>query len=847
MSKKQSRTKTTSQTRIKSAERPAWHNAWARQSAVRQHVISVVFLLLVAVIFYAPIHFSGKQLIAGDTVNWRSMAQSMIEYEEETGDVALWAGHTFGGMPGYMISPELTVPQVDSVLRVLRTFFWPTSHLMLMFLGMYVLAWYVTRDSLASILGAVAYGLSTYMPVILVAGHNSKFIALAWAPWMLVAFAYALQKHTKVSALLFAVALAANLRAGHVQITYYVTIAAGIWWLVEGVYAFRSEDRISFLKATGVLVLGSVLGLLMVAEPYLAHAELAPFTTRGAATGGLPGGMGWSYAMAWSQGVGELLTLLVSDVYGGSGGTYWGPKTFTGGPHHFGAIIIALGILAGWKSRDRVNLALLIGVGLLTAFSLGEHFAILNRPMFDYFPMFSAFRVPETWLSIVALLGALLAARGVALLRKESKVGSSIWRIPTIQSFGGVFAVLLLLMVFGSTILSFEKPLERDQLLSQIQRQYPSVSASDPQVASVIDQEIATRQVSRMDLFDSDTKRVALFVLLAIALIVLMIRGTIPYWVTASGLILLVTIDLTGVGRRYLNENVLSAEKTVESKVPEYGFDTYLKEQVAEAGGDGAFRVLSLEFGMSPLTNARPSFHYESMGGYSAAKLRVYQDYLDHILFNESGTGINDAALNLANIKYVVAGQGIPGMDPVFQDEQTGMIVSQNPNVLPRAFLVDDVTVLSSSEEVWSRLAAPDFDPATEAIVVSEDFSAMDKVGGRADSASVKLVSTAEYSAQDMSFDVNTDRERLLVISEVYYAPGWTATVNGSEAPIYQVDHLLRGVIVPAGESQVRLSFSPDSFRNGRLFSGLGTLITYGLLLFFGWMGWKKKKQGVLA
>ena len=829
-----------------------WHSLFDRISATKRHGMAVLVLVLVSVAFYAPIHFSGKQIIAGDTINWRGMAQSMIEYEEETGDVALWAGRTFVGMPGYMISPELTVPQVDSVMKVLRDWIWPTSNLMLMFLGMYCLAFLVTKDTLASLVGAIAYGLSTYMPVILVAGHNSKFIALAWAPWLLAAFIYVLKKPTLLAALLFAVAAAANLRAGHVQITYYVTFAAGIWWIVEGVGALKSKETAQFVKATGLLVLGSFFGLLMVAEPYLAHAELAPYTTRGSGVGGAVGGMGWEYAMDWSQGVSELWTLLIADAFGGAGASYWGPKIFTGGPHHFGAIVLVFALFGAWKCKDRTNLALVIGIAVLTLFSLGEHAAFINRPMFNYFPMFSAFRVPETWLSVVAILVALLAARGVSSVLKNEFKLRKITSNPALQVAGGVVGLLVLLMVFGTSLFSFEKPQEREELFSQIARQYPTISSTDPQVVSVIDEEISTRKATRVALFDADTKRVALFVIALSFLLVLLVRGTLPPWVAGFGIILLASLELGSVGHRYLNEEVLSSESSVEEKIQQFGFDTFLLSEKAREGGDGAFRVLSLEFGRDPNTNARPSYFYESLGGYSAAKLRVFQDFMDHVLFTGTGTGINMNALNIANVRYIVAGQGVPGMNPVYQDEQTGMVVYENSAALDRAFLVDQVVSVASAEEAWSILNAPTFRPHNEAIVINapENLLATNTTDGVSvtDSLGVSSnsVTMSNYTAQHIQLNVTTDRDRLLVISEVYYAPGWTAWVGGVETPIYQVNQLFRGVVLPAGTHDVELKFSPPSFIWGRRITAAGTMVVYGLLLLLGWFAYQRRSKEAL-
>ena len=818
---------------------PAWHTAFGSLSELKRHAVCIGLLMVLAVAFFAPIHFSGKTLVATDTVQWRAMAESMFEAEEATGEAALWAGRVFAGMPGYMISPELTVPQVDLVMRELRKLMWPTSHMWLLLIGMYLLAFRLTRESLSATVAAVAYGFTTYIPVILAAGHNSKYVALAWAPWMLLAFVNALDRRTIGSGLLFAVALAANLRAGHVQITYYVTMAAGIWWLVEAAHAFRGGDRTAFLKGTGVLVLGSILGLMMVAQPYLSHAEVAPHTTRGAAVGGGEGGMGWEYAMAWSQGPGELLTLLVADAYGGASPTYWGPKTFTGGPHYLGAITLFLMILAFWRVCDRQTLSLSISVLAMILFALGENLPLLNQPMFDFFPMFSAFRVPETWLSIMALLAALMAAKGLAWLFRDGVAFSGSL---TSQSWFRVAAalgvVLLALNVLGTSLFDFEKPGERAQIETQIQRSNPGVSMDDPRVVQFIDQQLSQFTQDRIDAFSGDAMR-SLLVLVAVALLMFLLqRGTLPSWLTGFLLVLIVTIDLPGVARRHVNEDRLSPAPDPKASVPEYGFDRFLQERRDAEGGEGSFRVLSLEGGQHPAQNARPSFYYESLGGYSAAKLRVYQDFLDEILFG-GPTGINPAALDMLDVKYVVASGGLAGFRPVFEDEGSGQVVWENQDLPGRAWLVDSVAVHAGPEAVWSELVSPLFEPARvghvrEGVV---DAAALSGPAGEA------RVDVDAYQAEHMTFQVSTDRDRLMVISEVYYEPGWVARIDGVETDVVQVDHLLRGVVVPAGSHTVELEFDPPSHRQGVWIAGLGTGVTYGWLLILGVMAWMRRRK----
>ena len=218
---------------------------WSRLPEAAQHAICLGTLLTIGLIFYAPILFSGQQLIGGDTVKWRMMAASMMDYHDATGEEPLWSPNTFGGMPGYMVTRFAWVPGIDSVANWLRNGLglWPISHFAFLLGGAYLLGWWMTREKWAGVVLAVAFGFTTYIPIFLSAGHNSKYIALAYTPWLVLAFAHVLRKPKLLGALLFAVALAVHLRAGHPQITYYALWTIGIWWVADGVGSWRGADR----------------------------------------------------------------------------------------------------------------------------------------------------------------------------------------------------------------------------------------------------------------------------------------------------------------------------------------------------------------------------------------------------------------------------------------------------------------------------------------------------------------------------------------------------------------------------------------------------------------------------
>ncbi|MEX1054694.1 MAG: YfhO family protein, partial [Rhodothermales bacterium] len=354
-------------------------------------------------------------------------------------------------------------------------------------------------------------------------------------------------------------------------------------------------------------------------------------------------------------------------------------------------------------------------------------------------------------------------------------------------------------------------------------------------VQSFVRQTIADLRGERAETFGDEILRALIFLALAGALLIIYQNGKIPSWVMQSAVVLLVVVDLWGVGRRYLNEERLVDSAEVEDRIATYDFDRFILDRQAEAGGPGHFRVLSLESG-SPFTNARPSFHFESIGGYHGAKLRLIQDYIDH-MFIDPETGLpDDNALDLLSVRYIIARGRLPGTQVVYQGEETGLYVLENSDAASRAYFVGEARVAEENEQI-AAIRAEDFD-ARRTALVSEPLTT-----SVIDSSSTAEVELQSFSPREIRWIVNTDAPRLLVANEIYYPAGWEALVDGEEVPVHRVSYLLRGIEVPEGRHEVEMRFEPASHRLGLWISALATVLVYGLAVGIVGLGWYRRRQ----
>lgn len=797
----------------------------SRLSNNKKHLIALFVLFLLPVICYNAIFLGGKQFLGNDVIQWRAAAESIKKYKAESGENPLWATNMFSGMPAYTISMPADVPNIDTVIKKLSGDTYPVPFYWVLLLGAYFLFVLMKFRPLTAATGSVFISFTTYLPLLVEAGHYNKFVAFAFIPWLLAGY-YMLSynKRKWLGLFVFALATTLQLRGSHPQVTYYFLYLLLFWWLFDTSKMYKQDQLKEWAGRTGLMIAGGVLGIVCALEGYLALYEYAQYSTRAgsvlsAATGG---GLNMQYAFQWSQGFAELLTLIIPGLFGGASGmAYWGPKPFTSGPHYLGAIAFLLALFGLFYYKKKIKW-LFLGTGVLTMlFSLGFHFKLLNAFMFHYVPYFAKFRTPEMWLMVTVFCFAVLAVFGIHALFELAKSNADNLK-PLYWPLGIALGLGLLFMVANNSMLSFEKPGQKQTIAQQLARQ-SNLSVNDARVQAAADRYINTKlKPERKEMAQASSIRFFILVLLASVLIVAFYKQKIGAGVLVAGLFILGAYDMLNVANKYINEESLvasriDAEAFIQSK--KTPVDQFIIEHI-ESDSGWPYRVFPLL--SNPFNNAIPSYFYPSIGGYSGAKLAIYDDLITYIL--TPGGSINMAVLDMLNVKYITYNQPLPFPDTKVVFKNNNRFVIENTDVLPKAFFVDSVITVTSPQAAAQRIKAPEgFNPGETAIVQTNE-----NITVQTDNTANVAVTT--YSGPLIKLHTKTEEPGFLVLSEIYYPPGWTATIDGEPVEIYKTNFVLRGIEVPAGEHNIVFRFEPVSMYYGNLFAWIG----HALLLCLG-------------
>ena len=807
------------------------------------HIVAVVVFFLVTVFFFNPIFFENKTLEQYDIQQFIGSSKAIEDYRQKTGEEPLWTNAMFSGMPAYLISVHWGNQAIAFMKTLLSIFLpHPIANIFIAFVCYYIMLISFRIRPYLAIAGAVAFGLSTYMIVGLMAGHNGRIGAIAFMPLVMAGIHLAFTRRLVLGLGLTAAAMALHLRENHVQMTYYFLLIVLGYGIIRLIEAVRMKTVGAFFKTVALLTVAVLLGAGTFFGQFWALTEYSAHSTRGkselvAATDDDPAnesGMTREYAFEFSNGILEPLTLLIPNFYGGSSGNflvsdrdsevykalvrsgdqqtanrlanftgaYWGEQRLAS-PYYAGAIIVflfAVGIAFAEKKY-------VWWLGSLSALSIilswGNNFSAFNYFVFDYFPGYNNFR-SVTFILIIALFCMpLLGLLGLERLSVRGMDKPA--RKKLLIVFAATGGLCFLLWMFAG-LFSFVREIE-----AQLPAWFVDALAED-----------------RKGLFRSDALRSFSFVFAAFIVIYFELYRRVSAAGFYAFLIFMITVDLAMVNKRHFTEenyrrirdNTFFAITPADQEI--------LKDK-------SHYKVYNLSYltgsGENTFGEARTSYYHNSIGGYHGAKLRRYAEFYDSCVVKDTQKFVGRAnqgnmtftdlsAFNMLNIKYVVIGPQRENVLP-------------NPAAFGNAWFVADVVKTGSAVAELARTCS--VDTRATAVVDTTKF----KVGNiSADtSANIRLV---EHTPKSMRYESESSSNGLAVFSEIYY-PGWVATIDGKEAQVIRADYILRALEIPAGKHTIEFSFQPEAYTIGNKVTTACSWLV--VLLLLGSLWWTIKED----
>lgn len=801
--------------------------------AIVPHLICILLFVIVALTYFSPV-LSGKIIFQSDIAQHNGMAKELRDFRAQTGEETYWTDSAFGGMPTYQLGaqyPHNYIKKLDSTLRFLPR---PADYLFLYFIGMYILFLVLKLDYKLAFLGALAFGFSTYLIIILGVGHNAKAHAIAYMPLVLSGIILTFRGRFVWGFILTAIAMGLELSANHFQMTYYLlllVICVGIAYLID---AFKKNMLPHFFKAIGVMIIGVLIALGMNATNLMATKEYADTSTRGKSgltinPNGSPKieneGLDYDYITTYSYGKLETLNLFIPRFLGGGSSEefpedsatenvllqmganpqqavetlgqvplYWGDQPIVAAPAYVGAVVIFLAVLALFLVRGRLKWWVLSAFFLSLLLSWGRNFEFLTEIFINYIPLYNKFRAVSSIQVIIELVLPVLAIVGLHqffnnFISEEKRKKALLFATGIV----GGFAILVIL--FKSVLFDFVSPYDSDII--------------EAMGAPFID---AVRE-DRMTVLQNDTIRSLILVLLSAGALWAFTAKKLKMLPVIGGLTILLLFDLVGVDKRYVNDDDFVNKRVMEQPFPKTPADNQILKD------DGRYRVY--DAANNAFNSAQTSYYHSSLGGYHAAKPGRMQEIADFYI-NQGDIGI----LNMMNVRYIT----LRG--------KSGEIVAQrNPYSNGNAWFVENVIIAQDANQEMLQLDSLD---TKKTVVINKEFT--DKIPldaiQRDSTATIELV---KNTPNHLIYEAATKSPQLAVFSEVYYPKGWNAYIDGEKTDYIRANYLLRAIKVPQGFSKIEFKFEPTVIKTGSAIA-LGSSILL-LILILGAIGYRMKKR----
>ena len=816
-------------------------------------VLVIVLFAVIAFAYFMPADIDGRILYRHDSSAGRGATMELSRYHEETGEVTRWTNSVFGGMPTYQMAPSYSS---DNLLQkaIAAYHLWLPDNVWYVFaylLGFYILMRaFDFRRSLA-VLGSIIWAFSSYFFIIIAAGHLWKVMALAYLPPMIAGVVLAYRGKYWAGLVVTAIFAAFEVKANHVQMTYYYLFVILLMAIAFMIDAIRKKQWAHLGKATAVCMAGAAIGICLNLSNLYHTWQYSQESMRGKSelvkknsANQTNSGLDRDYITQWSYGTGETWTLLVPNAKGGASvplsqnetamskanpefltiyqqlGQYWGEQPGTSGPVYVGAFVVALFVFSLFVVKGPLKWALLAATILSILLSWGKNFMPFTDFFIDHVPMYAKFRTVASILVIAEFTIPLLAMLGLKRIVEEP----NLLKTRKFYISMGVTAGICLLFALVPTLFfpDFVSQAEREAL-SQLPQEY---------IAPILSNLTEMRKA----VFTADCWRS--FWIIAVGVAVLLLyrakKLTVPYMVGALAVLCLA--DMWQVNKRYLHDDMF-VEKSVRDTPQE---KTTTDELILQ---DKALDYRVLNLASNTFNENETSYYHKSIGGYHAAKLRRYQEMIDAYIAPEMQGAMKAIAeangdmsqvkgdsiypvLNMLNTRYFImplqGGQTVP---------------LRNTYCYGNAWLVDKVAYVDNANQEIERVGKLDL---RHEAVADKKFQSV--LGESVAQANTALVTLREYQPNRLTYDVHSDKGGVVVFSEIYY-PGWTATIDGEPAELGRVNYILRALNVKPGSHEVVLDFHPTSVKVTETVAYVGYVALLLIILAGIGMAWRKRKQ----
>jgi hypothetical protein len=803
------------------------------------HVVSIAVFVIAALLYFHPV-LKGEKMSQSDIRQYIGMAKEVNDFRAETGQEPYWAESAFSGMPTYQLGayfPNDFVRTLDLWLRFLPR---PADYLFLYFLGFYILMLALKVNWKFAILGALAFGFSTYLIIIFGAGHNAKAHTIAYMPMVLAGVLWVFQRKYLLGFSFTALAMALQIKANHPQMTYYLLFAILFLGITELVDAIQKKKIPVFVKQTGILFAAMLIAVGVNATRLMATKEYADYSMRGKSELTInpdgtkkerTNGLSKEYITQYSYSPLETFNLIIPRFMGGgtvekldsssetyrlieseygtdqaedfteSIFTYWGEQPIIEAPAYIGAVIFFFFFLGIFLVRGKLKYWLVGTTVFVILMSWGKYF-FLTDFFIDYVPLYNKFRAVSSFQVIaelcVPILGILAIKEFFSKDRTELEKKEALKK--ALYVMGG-FIVVGLVIAVGSS--SFEGI--RDARYLQMEQQYKI----DGLLEAVIE--------DRKSLLYSDSFRSLILVGLSFAVFWFYLKKKVTTTVSVVAFTALLLFDLLQVNLRYVNEEDFVPAKRVDRPyIASEADKQILKDQTH-------YRVAN--FATDPFQDGSTSYFHKSIGGYHAAKMGRYSDLIEFHM-NFSDQRVTRGVLNMLNVKYFI-----------FPSEGGQQQVQINPEANGNAWFVQDLKIVTSADsEIKALDSLKTKSQAT--LDASQTKKIFDTTRAKDSTAYIKLT---DYELNHLTYEAKVTTDQFAVFSEIYYKDGWNAYLDETLVPHYRVNYVLRGMEVPAGEHTIEFKFEPQVIQTGSTIS----LISYVFLLIIpiGWFFLQKKNQ----